>query len=139
MNTIKHYLIINSSADIIYKAITEQKGLASWWTEDTIAVAEKGAIIDFIFGDQYHDKMLITNLVENEAVEWECTLGDPEWIGTKFKFVLEPKDEKTILRFLHYDWKDETDFFANCNYHWGYYLRSLKLYCETGEGTPFKK
>ena len=23
------------------------------------------------------------------------------------------------------------------NFNWGYYLQSLKLYCETGMGTPF--
>ena len=30
-----------------------------------------------------------------------------------------------------------TDLFAHCNYHWGFYMRSLKAYCETGEGEPF--
>jgi hypothetical protein len=37
------------------------------------------------------------------------------------------------------NWREPTDFFASCNYHWGYYLRSLKLLLETGEGTPFKE
>ena len=46
---------------------------------------------------------------------------------------------QTILRFTHGNWRESTDFFASCNYHWGYYLRSLKLLLETGEGTPFQK
>jgi hypothetical protein len=44
---------------------------------------------------------------------------------------------KTVLRFLHGDRREATDFFAGCNDHWGYYLRSLKLHCETDSGTPF--
>ena len=58
-------------------------------------------------------------------------------IGTTFSFDLEEKDGNTILRFTHGDWKEETDFFASCNYHWGYYMRSLAYYCEKGKGTPF--
>jgi uncharacterized protein YndB with AHSA1/START domain len=137
MKSIKHFLVIRSAPEIIYKALTEQSGLASWWTKETIAEAKIGATIEFIFGDKYHDKMVVTNLNKNKSVEWECTVGDKEWIGTKFKFDLENREKDTILRFSHYNWKEETDFFANCNYHWGYYLRSLKLFCETGKGTPF--
>ena len=138
MKAIKHYLIINSPADKIYSAITEIEGLSSWWTEDTSGKSAMGNIVEFNFRENDHNKMKITLLEKNQKVEWECIEGDHEWIGTKFSFSLESKEERTILRFAHFNWKEETDFFASCNYHWGYYLRSLKLYCETGKGTPFK-
>jgi hypothetical protein len=83
--------------------------------------------------------MEITNLEPDKKLEWECLEGDKEWIGTTFLFDLEEKDESTILRFSHNNWKEDTDFFASCNYNWGYYLKSLKQYCETGEGTPFSE
>jgi hypothetical protein len=41
------------------------------------------------------------------------------------------------LRFTHGAWREMTDFFAACNYNWGFYMRSLKAYCETGKGQPF--
>ena len=82
--------------------------------------------------------MKIIELAENNIVHWECIEGDEEWIGTKFKFQLEEDGNKTIVRFSHYDWRKDTDFYASCNYQWGYYMRSLKNYCETGRGTPFK-
>lgn len=138
MYSIKHYLIIKSSANIIFNALVKQEGLSAWWTEDTVTDSKIGNIIEFHFGDLYHNKMKIKNLEEEKLVEWECIHGDKEWIGTKFSFELEQRENDTILRFVHSNWKEETDFFANCNYHWGYYLRSLKLYCETGEGTPFR-
>ena len=56
-----------------------------------------------------------------------------------FIFDLEEKGGNTILRFTHGNWKEETDFFAFCNYNWGYYMKSLAKYCEEGKGTPFRE
>ena len=138
MYSIKHYLVINSDVISIYKAITDEKGLKSWWTDNTKATQKIGDIIEFNFGPNDKNKMKILNLEPYKLVEWKCIEGDKEWIGTKFKFHLQPKNDSTILRFSHYDWKKDTDFFASCNYHWGYYMSSIKSYCENGEGTPFK-
>ena len=137
MNTIKHYLIIKTQPEKVYKAVTTTNELKGWWTVGAKSDKKVGGTAEFIFGDQYHIKMQITHLKKNKKVEWVCIQGDKEWIGTTFTFNLESKDDDTILRFTHDKWKEETDFFASCNYHWGYYLRSLKLLCETGKGTPF--
>lgn len=96
-----------------------------------------GGTVEFVFGERYYIKMKITKLRDNKTVGWECLEGDKEWIGTAFLFDLEEKDGNTILRFSHSNWKEETDFFASCNFNWGYYLNSLKQYCEKGEGMPF--
>ena len=137
MNSIKHYLIVRSSPEEIYKALTTKEGAANWWTAKTEIGSKVGDMNIFDFGEIYHNKMKIVDLKPNSRVEWECLEGDKEWIGTRLIFDIEVKDGDTILRFIHDNWKEETDFFASCNYHWGYYLRSLKLYCETGSGTPF--
>jgi uncharacterized protein YndB with AHSA1/START domain len=137
MTRISHYLIIRAEPSTVYRAIAEQSGLQAWWTGDVIAKPEVGTIAEFKFGDRYHNKMKIVRLEADSLVEWECVFGDPEWIGTALTFQLERKNEQTVLRFQHGNWRKATDFFASCNYHWGYYLRSLKLYCETGTGTPF--
>ena len=137
MADIKHLLTIKAPVEKVYKAITEQQGLASWWTTETVAKPEVKSIAEFRFGDRYHDKMLITNLESNRKVEWECVQGDKEWLGTEFSFHLEQEEDHTILRFTHKNWTAETDFYASCNYIWGGYMTSLKQYCETGNGAPF--
>jgi uncharacterized protein YndB with AHSA1/START domain len=137
MASIKHYLIIKAPTEKIYNAITATEGLREWWTIGAEADKEVGGYADFKFGDRYHNKMKIVKLIPNKKVEWECIQGDKEWTGTNFVFDLEEKDGDTILRFTHGNWEEETDFFASCNYHWGYYMRSIAKYCETGEGTPF--
>ena len=137
MPAIKHYLLIKAQPEKVYNAITKTGGLQGWWTAEAKADERVGGTAEFIFGERYYNKMKITNLLNNKKVEWKCLEGDKEWIGTTFLFDLEEKDGSTILRFSHNDWKEETDFFASCNYNWGYYLNSLKQYCETGKGTPF--
>jgi uncharacterized protein YndB with AHSA1/START domain len=139
MAEIQHLLHINAPAAKVYKAITEEDGLKNWWTNQTIAMPEVGAVIEFRFGERYHDKIKVINLEPDKKVEWLCLHGESEWIDTTFIFDLESKDDLTILRFTHGNWQDTTDFFASCNFHWGYYLRSLKLLMEIGEGTPFRE
>ena len=139
MPSIKHYLLIKAQPEKVYSAITKTGGLKGWWTVEAKADEKVGGIAEFIFGDRYFNKMKITNLEPDKKLEWECLEGDKEWIGTTFLFDLEEKDESTILRFSHNNWKEDTDFFASCNYNWGYYLKSLKQYCETGKGTPFSE
>ena len=137
MPSIKHYLLIKTLPGKVYTAITKTEGLCGWWTAEAKADESIGGTAEFIFGERYYNKMQITNLQNNKIVEWECLEGDKEWIGTTFLFEIEEKDGSTILRFSHNNWKEETDFFASCNFNWGYYLNSLKQYCETGTGTPF--
>lgn len=138
MPDIRHLLVIESSPGSVYRAITDQAGLRAWWTPQAVAKPQVGSIAEFNFDDRYHNKMRIHRLEPEALVEWECLEGDPEWVGTRFLFDLRPDDGQTVLRFCHCGWREPTDFFASCNYQWGYYMRSLKSYCETGEGTPYR-
>ena len=139
MAAIKHLLLIKSPAEKIYSAITTKKGITNWWTEQTEIGNNVGETNIFDFGERYHNEMKIINLVPDKLVEWECIAGDQEWIRTKFIFEIEETDDdSSVLKFAHAGWRKETDFFASCNYQWGYYMTSLKLYCETGIGTPFR-
>ena len=135
---IKHLLVINTPPQKIYNALTTSTGVANWWTKETIVGKQIGDTNVFKFGEKYHNEMKIIDLIPDNRVEWECIKGDDEWIGTKLIFELLGNDDKTTLKFIQAKWKEETDFFASCNYQWGYYMRSLKLYCESGKGTPFK-
>ena len=126
MPAIKHLLRIKASPEKVYQAVTSQKGLSSWWTAKTKADAIIGSVAEFWFSDQYHDKMYVKELVKNKMVEWECIDGDKEWIGTRINFSIFPDEDGTTLLFSHYEWKEETDFYASCNFQWGRYMKSLK-------------
>jgi uncharacterized protein YndB with AHSA1/START domain len=138
MPNIRHLLRINARPEKVYEAVTTQTGLAGWWTVENTTTAKVGGFAEFHFGDCYHNKMRIAALEPGRRVEWECLEGDAEWIGTTFVFDFEAVEDATRLRFSHNGWREETDFYANCNFHWGFYMQSLKEFCESGEGTPFQ-
>jgi uncharacterized protein YndB with AHSA1/START domain len=139
MYEIKHLVTIDAPVPVVYMALTEQEGLAGWWTTDTVAKSIVGSIAGFRFGDRYHNTMRIDGLVQDSRVEWACLDGDPSWVETTIVFDLENREGSTVLRFSHANWREMTDFFAACNYQWGFYMRSLKSYCETGKGQPFSQ
>jgi len=138
MADIKQFLTIKTRPEAVYNAITTEMGIKNWWTTNCSVKQKVGSIAQFNFTHKYHDEMKIVDLQPNTLVEWECLVGNEEWIGTTIKFELEEVESKTVLRFSHSDWMSQTDFFASCNYNWGFYLHSLKKYLETGVGEPFR-
>lgn len=158
MNNIRHQLIIQAPAEKIYDAITTQQGLSAWWTPNALATAAVDSIARFPFGPGYFKEMKIIELKPFELIKWNCIKGADEWIGTNISFKLlsgnkssflnshpemqgqveqQKDDNGTLLIFHHDNWKDYTPMFAECNYTWGQFLRSLKLLCETGKGRPW--
>jgi uncharacterized protein YndB with AHSA1/START domain len=135
MEAIRHYLVIKNAPEKVFEAITTEEGLKSWWAKETVAKAEVGFVNIFTFGKS-RNEIRVTNIVLNQKVEWTCVKSIDEWMDTTFSFHLEEKEGKTILRFTHSGWKAITDTFADCNYAWGQFMKSLKMHCETGTGTP---
>ncbi len=159
MPNIRHELLIGASDEKVYTAITSQEGLSAWWTPGTKAKAALNSIARFTFNPEYFKEMKIVELKPFEQVKWLCIAGAEEWIGTTISFKLNAVDKATLfnshteisgqleqqnssdkitlLSFQHDDWKKYTAMFAECNYTWAQFLRSLKLLCETGKGQPF--
>ena len=159
MPNIHQELIIEAPAEKIYDAITTAEGLSGWWTPGSIAIPKVDSIGRFPFGPTYHKEMKIEKLSPAKQVKWKCIAGVEEWIGTSLSFTIHPENNKTImdshpeimgqlqqqkdfekgaiLVFRHDNWKEYTSMFAECSYTWGQFLRSLKLYCETGKGRPW--
>lgn len=135
MTDIRHNVVIKTTPEKIYEAITTQEGLSNWWAKQTTAKPEVGFVNTFTFGT-LRNEIKVTNLSPNKKVEWLCINSIEEWIDTYITFDLEEKDGRTLLRFAHTGWRVVTDMFAGCNYDWGRFMTSLKSYCETGTGTP---
>lgn len=155
---IRHELIIGVTPEQVYNALTTQEGLQAWWTPEAQAKPEVESVARFPFGSKYFKEMEIMELKPNEVVKWICITGAEEWIDTTITFKLQPADKKsllndhpeitdqlqqqngdtaTLLIFQHDNWKEYTPMFYECNYTWAQFLRSLKLFCETGKGRPW--
>ena len=137
MADILHQLTIDAAPSEIYKAITEQSGLAGWWTRDTQAEAKVGTIAAFGFNQRaVVFRMRIGQLEPDRKVNWHCLGDSAEWEGTTLSFELSPDADSTILRFSHRGWRSTEGIYAICNYDWARYLTSLKSLIETGVGMP---
>ena len=133
MPDIRHLVFIHASPAKIYEAITTQKGIASWWSPDNNAKAEKGNIYRISFGGDYFKEIRVTELDSPKSVRWEILNAHPEWLGTNVTFDIRPGKNSTELRFNHAGWKVYTDMYDQCNHHWGVYLENLKAYAEKGK------
>jgi uncharacterized protein YndB with AHSA1/START domain len=140
MKTIHHVVDVAAQASTVWAALTQEKGLASWWsTRVTAPQPAVGAIVSFTFQGDFNPEMQITKLIPSVEIGWKCVGGHSNWADSTFAFKLEASgDHGTRLRF----WQDyatelNDDYYGVYNFNWGYYMESLRVYCETGTGTPF--
>lgn len=132
LNTIK------TSAAKVYEALTTEEGLTETWTTDLEIKSGVGEINEFRFGKDV-DRMKTTLLDPGKKIKWLCVQSDPEWIGTVISFELSEKNNVTTIILKQEGWKEVNDFFRSCTYHWGWFLYSLKCYCEEGKGFPYQR
>ena len=138
MKTIIHAVHIHAAPRQVYDALTTSEGLCQWWTTQVAVDTGPGGIIRFTFHGDFHPHMQQTALEPYRLVRWSCVAGHPNWQHNTFSFTLEDRQGETSLQFVQQyaqELSDET--YGTYNFNWGYYLNSLKLYCETGTGTPF--
>jgi hypothetical protein len=134
-------IMIQSSCDKIYQALTTQSGLAGWWTPLVKGSCSEGEILHFEFEglNEYID-MRIDTLRFSELVEWTCLTHTslPEWSNTKIRFQLTDKSKSSCeLHFQHQGLIPSLQCFEDCKKGWDYFLASIVSYCETDRGTPF--
>jgi len=137
MADILHRVGIRSPAGKVFRALSEEQGLAGWWTRNVKATAEVGTIARFRFGDHGFNDMQVLELAPDRRVRWRCVDGAQEWIGTEVTFDLKQEGGVTVVLFAQRGWKEPVEFMHYCSTKWGTYLLSLKSLCETGKGTPF--
>jgi uncharacterized protein YndB with AHSA1/START domain len=139
MRTILHTVDIGAEPATIYQSLRTEDGLAGWWSTRVSAGSAVGDRIHFTFLGDFNPVMEIVASEPDVRVTWRCEAGHDPWEGDTFDFALEARGERTLLFFRQEYATELTDEeYGRYNFNWGYYLRSLKLLCETGEGTPFE-
>jgi len=129
MPNILHRVGIETPAAKVYESLTLQKGLAGWWSTNTEASPEVGAIDKFRFGDRGLNDMKVMELVPSKRVKWLCLHGANEWVGTELTFDLQEKDGVTVVLFAQRGWREEVEFMHYCSTKWAVYL--LRSCCIT--------
>ena len=138
MKKIIHFVRVHAAPEKVFQALTTEAGLSNWWST-AVDVDEAAGMIHFHFAGDFNPDMKVVNQQTNQLVEWECTDGHDNWKANTFLFEVRAVRGETDLMFVQVYAQELTDeVYGTYNYNWGYYLHSLKLFCETGTGTPFK-
>ncbi len=138
MRKIIHTVHIHAAPEVVYDALTTSDGLSKWWTTTVEMEPGPGGIIHFRFHGVFHPQMRQTALEKHRLVGWLCVGGHDNWQDNAFRFSLDERAGETLLRFeQQYAQELPDEVYGTYNFNWGYYLNSLKQFCETGMGTPF--
>jgi hypothetical protein len=82
--------------------------------------------------------MEVTDLEQDRLVLWKCVSGHDYWKDNEFRFELRAEGGATKLLFTQiYAQELSDEIYGTYNFNWGYYLNSMKKYCEAGVGAPF--
>jgi uncharacterized protein YndB with AHSA1/START domain len=128
---------LNTSPQDVYKAITAEDGIKSWWTVDCKVSTEVGGKSSFYFEKLLFNSMENVELAPSKKVHWKCVEGWNEWIGTEVTFTLTENSEGgTELHFAHKGLTPDLSCYKMCSNGWENTLKSLQDYVNTGKGTP---
>jgi uncharacterized protein YndB with AHSA1/START domain len=143
-----HELKIETTPEKLFNALSTDDGISAWWTKAKTQT-EVGGINEFDFRGN-PATFRIEKLEPGKVVGWSAQQVPPDWKGTHvlFEVSTEPVDQRwgaghkdqrgsVVLRFSHKGFKAMTPLVAFSSYSWAQFLRSLKLFLETGKGEPF--
>jgi uncharacterized protein YndB with AHSA1/START domain len=140
VSLIHHAFDIQAPPETVFTSITTADGLSSWWTTTvTAGTAELGSLFMLGFRGPFNPRLRITEIERPSVVAWEGVSGHDAWGPTMLRFELDRIEGGTMVNFRHQMGADRSgDAVASANFNWGYYLDSLRLLCETGQGKPYQ-
>lgn len=147
MNNYTTTVELKATAENIYEALANQIPL--WWSEwFTGASAQVGDVFTVRFGDHIHKTIRIKESIPNLRMIWwveDSLIAIPElknqteWIGTSIVWEMEQKENSSLLQLTHVGLNPAVECYDICSGGWNQFIGSLKLFLETGSGTPYKK
>ncbi|NJM24611.1 MAG: SRPBCC domain-containing protein [Bacteroidia bacterium] len=135
-------IVVDQTPDEVFNAINNVRG---WWSQQVDGSTDTA---NSVFTYQYQDvhicRIEITELVPAKKVEWlvlnnhfSFTKDKKEWTGTKIRFEIDRKNDKTLLRFTHVGLVPDYECFEICQEGWTNYIEtSLHDLITTGQGSP---
>jgi uncharacterized protein YndB with AHSA1/START domain len=130
MFEIFHELPINTSAALIYRAITVQELISNWWLPNAKIKSVVGEIGIFPLSDGENRIVIeVAELIPNQRVVWKCLEHKfPEWTNTIISFEIQAGDSApALLCFTHAGWLGKSGVFGKTSYYWAaLYLKQLK-------------
>lgn len=138
MPDIFHDFPINRPRARVFEAVSNPRGLDSWWTKTSAGEPRDGAEYDLGFGPQYAWRARVTRVTPDSEFELQLVEADVDWTGTRVGFRLEGDGDMTQVRFRHTGWPTLNEHYRISCYCWAMYLRILRRFLEHGETVPYE-
>ena len=129
---------IRASARRVFEAVSEPRGLDTWWTKHSSGQPFEGTEYRLEFGPGYDWRAIVSRAVPPTAFELTLTSAQADWQGTRVGFVLDEADGSTQVRFHYLGWPEPNEHYRVSCYCWAMYLRLLRRYAEHGEVVPYE-
>jgi uncharacterized protein YndB with AHSA1/START domain len=97
--SIKHLFHITAPRTKVYDAIRSIDSISQWWTVGTSGSDAVGGTLAFRFGTMEGPQFRVMQLVPGALVEWKCTEGFDDRVGTTLTFKLDENEGTTRIRF----------------------------------------
>jgi hypothetical protein len=123
---------------MVFGSVSTADGFRGWWCKQITGSDAKGGKLVLKFPSGHVATLSLTKSAKPSVVEW--TVQDhnamKEWIGTKLLFEIQPAgSNRSDITFLH-TLAVECDCFDASVNAWNYLMKSLKVFLESGTGTP---
>src|SRR5262245_7624549 len=129
---------INAEPTAVLAALTTTDGIHQWLTEEASVGHDIAAPAIFRFG--MIEVTFLIDRLDRHAIEMTCVghRNYPEWLDTHLAFRVIPDGPGAYVDVLHDGYRCKDGCYAQSVEGWTHYLMSLRAYCETGRGTPWR-
>jgi len=130
---IDHEIKITAPPEKVYEALATHEGVTSWQTPAAVGTGAVGSEWVFPYTGRPEFVWEITASEPGQRVQWRCTEGPGDSVGTTVTFTLSTlNDGRTLLELTHGGWPGTHGNFTKCNTLWGVLLHHIQQYVETG-------
>lgn len=145
MENYSNIIKLHTTTDKVFNALTTEIPL--WWTEMFEGLGNKqNGTFTVRFGESIYKTMQVQELSDNSKVVWQvknAVIAIPglknqtEWIGTTIVWEIMQQENITELQLTHIGLRPGIECYEICTNGWQQFTDSLKLFLETGKGSPF--
>lgn len=133
MAEINRKVTIAGAPEQVYAALTTLDGLRSWHTPRTAGSGHVGTEWQFTSTELPEIHWEIAASEANRKVEWWCTEGPGESVGTTVLFeISDLGGGNTLLEVAHDGWSGTDGEFNEWDTRWGVLIDRIRQYLESG-------
>jgi hypothetical protein len=124
-------LLVEQTPEEAFNAINNVRG---WWTGEPGVEGSADKVGDeftYRYKDIHYSKQKVTELIPGKKIVWLVTESKlnfikdkQEWTGTKIRFDITKKGNKTGVRFTHIGLVPDIECYGDCSNAWSSYITS---------------